>query len=70
MTFLPWQVNDEKFATKNSQIFNNFHQFRDPSFSTYAKFSEKLAFRTYPLIRTRTCAYQGVSNASSLKNVV
>ena len=36
---------------------------RDYSFSTCAKFSEKLTFLT-PLIRTRTCAYQGVRNVS------
>ena len=36
------------------------------SFSTYAQFSEKLTFLT--LIRTRTCAYQGVRNVSFSEN--
>ena len=40
---------------------------RDHSFSTYAKFCEKLAFFD-PLIRTRTCPYQGVRNVSSSEN--
>ena len=33
------------------------------SFSTYASFTEKLTFFT-PLIRTLTCAYQGVKNVN------
>ena len=37
-------------------------------FSTYAKFSENLTILT-PLIRTRTCAYQGVKNVSFSVNV-
>ena len=37
-------------------------------FSAYAKFSEKLTFLT-SLIRTRTCAYQGVRNVSFSENV-
>ena len=36
------------------------------SFSTYAKFSERLT--SSPLIRTRTCACQGVRNASFSEN--
>ena len=32
---------------------------RDNSFNTFAKFTEKQIFRT-PVVRTRTCAYQGV----------
>ena len=39
----------------------------DQSFSTYAKFSEKLKFLT-SLIRRCTCAYQGVGNVSFSKN--
>ena len=35
---------------------------RGHRFSMYAKLSEKLI--SYPLIRTRTCAYQGVRNVS------
>ena len=37
------------------------------SFSTYAKFSEKTNI-SYPLIRTRTCAYKGVRITSFLEN--
>ena len=49
-------------------------------FSAYAKFSEKLTFITpwyaharktnisYPLIRTRSCAYQGLRNVSFSEN--
>ena len=33
----------------------------------FAKFSEKLTF-LYPLIHTRTCAYQGVRNVSFSEN--
>ena len=43
------------------------HSFRDHSFSTYAKFSEKLIFLT-PLIGTRAYSYQGVRNVSFLDN--
>ena len=39
---------------------------RDHSFTTYAKFSEKLTFLTP--IRTRTCAYQGVRNVGFSEN--
>ena len=39
---------------------------RDHSFSTYAKFSEKLIFLTP--IHTRTCAYQGIRNVSLSEN--
>ena len=34
----------------------------DHSFSTYAKFFNKLTFST-PLIRTRTCLYQGIKKS-------
>ena len=37
------------------------------SLGTYAKFSEK-KYISYPLIRIRTCAYQGVRNVSFSKN--
>ena len=37
--------------------------FRGRSFSRYAKVSGKLTF-LIPLLRTRTCAYQGVINVS------
>ena len=37
--------------------------FRDRSFIRYAKVSGKLTF-LIPLLRTRTCAYQGVINVS------
>ena len=40
---------------------------RDHPFGTYAKISKKLTFLT-PLIRTRTCAYQGVKNVSFSEN--
>ena len=40
---------------------------RDHSFSTYAKFSEKTNI-SHPLIRTRTCAYQGERNVSFSEN--
>ena len=43
------------------QKFNDF--IGDHSFSTFAKFSEKLNI-SYPLIPARTCAYQGVRNVS------
>ena len=39
---------------------------REYSFSTYAKFSEKLTF--FPLIRSRTCVYQGLKNVSFSEN--
>ena len=39
----------------------------DHSFSTYAKFSEKTTI-SYLLIRTHTCAYQGVRNGSFSEN--
>ena len=41
---------------------------RDHPFSMYAKFSQK-TFISYPLIRTRTRANQGVENVSSLGNI-
>ena len=48
----------------NSPVFIGDH-----SFSTYVKFSEKLTFPPPPpLIRTRTCAYQGVRNVSFSEN--
>ena len=40
---------------------------KDHLFSMFAKFSEKLTF-LYPLIHTRTCAYQGVRNVSFSEN--
>ena len=39
---------------------------RDHSFSTYSEFSGELTF--FPLISTRTCAYQGVRNVSFSEN--
>ena len=39
----------------------------DHLFSTFAKFSDKTNI-SYPLIRTRTCAYQGVKNVSFSEN--
>ena len=45
----------------------NLNILGDHAFSTYAKFSIKLAFLT-PLIYTRTCAYQGVKNEWSRNN--
>ena len=45
----------------NQQISKMFRN-SDHSFSTYAKFSEKLTFLT------RTCSYQGVRNASFFGN--
>ena len=36
-------------------------------FSTYGKFSEKLIFHA-PVIRTRTCVYQGVKKISFSEN--
>ena len=46
-------------------VFDNLKiRSMDHSFKTHAKFSEKLLFLTY----TRTCAYQGVRNASFLEN--
>ena len=41
---------------------------RDHSFSEYGKFFRKTNI-SYPLIRTRTCAYQGVRNASFSENL-
>ena len=38
----------------------------DDPFSTYQKISEKLTFS--PLIRTRTCAYQGIRNVGFSEN--
>ena len=45
-----------------SGLQNRHHQFR-----TYAKFSEKNNI-SYPLIRTRICACQGVKNVSFSEN--
>ena len=42
---------------------------RGPLFSTYTKFSKKTNI-SYPLIRTRTCAYQEVRNVSFSENFV
>ena len=39
----------------------------DHSFSAYAKFSEKTNI-SHPLIRTRTCTYQGLRNVSFSEN--
>ena len=50
-----------------SSVNKSAHPIRDHSFSTYAKFSEKTNV-SYPLIRTRTCAYQGVRNVSFSEN--
>ena len=51
------------------QIFllvdTNFQGIGDDPFSTYANISQR-ANIFYPLIRTRTCAYQGVGNKSLL----
>ena len=41
---------------------------RNHSFSTYTKFLRKTNI-SYPLIRTRTCAYQGVKNVSFSGNL-
>ena len=46
-----------------------FTTLRDHLFSTYAKFSEKLIFRT-PLTRTSTCVHQGVRKVCYSENLV
>ena len=39
------------------------------SFTTYAKFLEKLTFLiSYLLIHTRSCAYQGIRNVTFTEN--
>ena len=43
------------------------NEVRDHLFSTNAKFFEKLTFLN-PLIRTRSCAYQGVRKVSFSEN--
>ena len=52
--------------TERKKILFSFG-FRGHPFSTYTKFSEKLIFLT-PLIRTRTCTYQGVRNVTFSEN--
>ena len=42
-----------------------FHHLRDHPYSTYAKFSKNIS---YPLIRIRTWAYQGVRKVSFSEN--
>ena len=45
----------------------SYGKLRGHPLSTYVKFSEQLTFLT-PLIRTRTCAYQGVRNVNFSEN--
>ena len=44
-----------------------FYNIMDEGVNAYTKFSEKLTFLA-PLIRTRTCTYQGIRDASFLEN--
>ena len=62
--FLVWTTYSSlnlDYIVGSVQKFNDF--IGDHSFSTFAKFSEKLNI-SYPLIPARTCAYQGVRNVS------
>ena len=47
--------------------FEKLFPAKDHSFSTFAKFSEKLTFLT-PLIGTLICVYQGVRDVSFSEN--
>ena len=43
---------------------------RGHSFSTYTKYSEKITFISYPLMRTRKFAYQEIRNINFSENLV
>ena len=60
------QVWDNDIFTPNDFI-GKFIFIRDHSFSTYAKFPEKLRF-CFHLILTRTCVYPEVRNVSFSEN--
>ena len=63
-----WKSCEDVILTQTISMFSLIgapsvimcHPIWDYSFSTYAKFSEKLIFLT-PLIRTRTCKYRKIN---------
>ena len=58
-----WKVAFNNVGANFSLVDANFQGIGDDPFSTYANISQR-ANIFYPLIRTRTCAYQGVGNKS------
>ena len=52
---------------RSTDTYITLFQHREHSVSTYAKFSKKTNI-SYPLMRTHTCAYQGVRKVSFLEN--